>query len=198
MKNNLFKETSIIDDLINLSMKNILVNIQKNNKIFINELDYQYTLALELKKESKNIEQVNIYIEFNELNINMGLSMNLDENKINNKKTGNKFWQLDIVIELNERYYIIELKYGYDRSGTGGRLNLSQAVRGKNGFINDIEKIHNLMNKFSNINKGYCILLTMSNEKVYAKKYTNRKIFDDAKWIDIGLYSYYIQEINNT
>ena len=30
MKNNLFKETSIIDDLINLSMKNILVNIQKN------------------------------------------------------------------------------------------------------------------------------------------------------------------------
>jgi hypothetical protein len=192
IEKNSTKDMKIID-FIHMSIKKIL----SENACFENELDFQYKLFRELKNMFKEFDIDNIYahLEYNELNYYLGINMNMEVNR----KKASVFWTSDIAIEFDDRYYIIELKYGHDRTPTYGGISLSQAVI---GFDRDINKVQSLVNKFENIDCGYCILLTA--EKEYVKNYTTDEnniplkiIWEERKWIDVEKLSYYIDEIKN-
>jgi hypothetical protein len=167
--------------------------ILKENTQFDVERNIQYELARELRNLFNRPDIDNkyvVYLEYDEKNF--ALNSNMENVKDS--------WVIDIVIEFNKKYYVVELKYGYDVNGTGGRTNLSQAVK---GFDEDISKVQKLVNKYKNIDCGYCILITA--EKQYVKNYTtnNKKEPLQIDWKDFNWWpkaektslSYYIEEI---
>jgi hypothetical protein len=174
-----------ITGFINICIRNILTNANKKDIIFKTEVEFQYNLAFELKNMFKRIDvdDIQIYLEYNMLNYYFEMDITID----NYKTKASEYGVLDIVIEFDKSYYIIELKYG-DTDGTVG-TSLSESI---NRFTEDKNRIQNLVNKYKNIHCGYCILLTISDSKRYCKKIDT---LDVNKWINVGKFSYYIEEI---
>jgi hypothetical protein len=186
---------------IHICIEYIIKKIDENNNPFKDELNFKYELILELKKvfNEHNINNIYVHAEYNELNYYAALNLNI--------KTLKNFTVADIVIEFNNKYYIIELKYGLDRNGKiAPSISGSFWGNGK-GFQEDCDKTQSLVNNLENVDCGYCIFLTLLNERIeYAKAHCCEDRFKNTifdlncakkwkKWIDIKKYSYYIEEI---
>jgi hypothetical protein len=130
--------TEIIGKCIDNSLR-IIENINKEEKVFRSEKDFQFNLSIEFKKYFSDV-----ILEYNNINLYA------DENKhmIFEKNT----YINDILIRENENYYPIELKYSANGYGIDNQGSICYK------FVEDIKKIESLKSK--KISSGYCILLT--------------------------------------
>jgi hypothetical protein len=161
---------------------------------------FKYNLALELRKYlNEKDHSINITMEYNEINFHMGDKHN-DSNLYDKYSNISEIepereWVIDIVIEIDNKFYPIELKYSAYYNASKSESGGSNYSNARKGFGDDEEKIIDVMKKYKKIiDCGYCILIVTSNIKSYFDT-----IIPKEKWKDVEeRYSYIIIEKNQT
>ena len=77
-----------------------------------------------------------------------------------------KYWRIDIVVKLGNQYVPIELKYRHD----------GQSIEGYDSdYVEDVDRIRNLLIKYDDIPLGYAICVTDNEELVSTCKEKQRE-----------------------
>lgn len=98
------------------------------------------------------------------------------------EESDKKFWRIDIVVKQGDLYVPIELKYRH-----GG-----QSVEGYDSdYIEDVDRIRELLIKYDDIPVGYAICVTDNDELVFACN-TMQNEYNEEKGLT-GVYSMYIE-----
>jgi len=124
-----------------------IINVLKSKrKIFFSESDFQFALAWEIQKYYDNAK------------IRLEYRPNLQENAY-----------IDIVINLENKIYPIELKYKTksliveDNNETYYLKNQGARVIGRHDYLKDIQRIEGFLKENEKYEYGYAILLTNDN-----------------------------------
>jgi len=129
----------------------IINKLKQKRKIFFSESDFQFALAWEIQKYYNN---ANIRLEYCPHQ-----HMNL---------------YIDIIVELNNKVYPIELKYktktfiGKDGNEKYNLKNQGAQDIGRYDYLKDIQRIEQFSKYIENYEYGFAILLT--NDESYWKK----------------------------
>lgn len=129
----------------------IIDKLRLNRKLFFSEKDFQFALAWEIQKY------------YNKANIRLEYCPDPKENI-----------HIDIIVELYNKYYPIELKYktasfiGEDNNEQYVLKNQGAQDIGKYYYLKDIKRIEEFSETIVNFEMGFTILLT--NDESYWKK----------------------------
>jgi hypothetical protein len=129
----------------------IIDNLRSKRRIFYSEKDFQFALAWEIQKC------------YDKSNIRLEYCPNPEMNA-----------HIDIIVELDNKYYPIELKYktkkfiGEDNSENYFLKNQGAQDIGKYDYLKDIQRIERFSKMILNYEFGFAILLT--NDESYWKK----------------------------
>lgn len=102
-----------------------------------------------------------------------------------------KYWRIDIVVKLGNQYVPVELKYRHGEQSTEGY---------DSDFVEDVDRIRNLLIRYDDIPFGYAICVTDNNELVLACN-AAQDIYNDEnkltgvyrmsiKWSDLPQHGY--------
>lgn len=171
-------ETKEIRDYLVKCIEDVLSEAQNKGKspVFTGEWDFHSQLVLSLKESLP--DDAKITVEYAE--VNFALNENYSLEKPNTKTNDNNDW-IDIVIEKDNKFYPIEIKYSeYVGKDDIRGSDLSKTIP---EFINDMKKIFSYKayneiiakdNKV--IESGYCILITNAIEYMSESKDGHKKI----------------------
>lgn len=138
-------------------IETILIDFAKNKKLFLNEAQFQFELALEIKKQFPSLV---VHLEYPSLKGN----------------SNGKYCYYDIVVQENNEFYVIELKYKtkdqvilYKGSNYLLKNHAAQDL-GRFDYLNDVSRIENWQsnNQGKQFVGGCAIILT--NDAVYWEK----------------------------
>jgi hypothetical protein len=137
--------------MIKINIQKIMSLLSKKRPVFHSEFDFQFALAWEIQKEYKKAD---IRLEYRQ--------PDAPEEKGKRK-------YFDIKIELNEKIYLIELKYKTIKQKLkyDGELyelkNHAANPLGRYLYLKDIQRIEDslVLNSMKNFEIGYAILLTI-------------------------------------
>jgi hypothetical protein len=186
-----YEEKRIYDGLIEC-MNNF--SEEHKNNIFKKEGYFHLRLYKNLKNYFKKDPSIHIILEYYALNYDLSNNDIKDIIKDYEAEDENavilKSDKIDIVILVDNRHYLIELKCSiYNNKEYYGGTKKDDVIE---AYENDIKKINNLVKKNNSAVCGYCILLTTCNidnncrspcKNLKAKEETN------------GAYTYYIKEV---
>jgi hypothetical protein len=158
----------IFDDFNNI-LEQCIINIINEQKqcIFFNEEEFHLKLYLELNEYLKikyPLKNIHTVVECYDILFYIDNNINKNNIKNNRLKKSNK---IDIVSIIENKYYLIEIKYSaYKNSSkfwnyTAG-ANKYDVL---NQYKRDIIKLKNIINDTNNVNiaNAYCILLITNN-----------------------------------
>lgn len=152
---------------ININIEEILIKFANEKRIFQKEAQLQFELAWELQKQiERNNSGAKVYLEF------LGYQ---------SKKTNKRFYSDIIIIDKDDNYIVIELKYKTKKAdfidGNNNHINLfghNAPDDGRYDYLLDIHRIElfkykdensfQYSNQLQNFEKGYAILLTNENQ----------------------------------
>lgn len=151
----------------------IINGFAKDGKVFSNEQDFQFELALALKKEA---EVEDVKLEAISFTKNLGSLTVQDDGSLKVDKTQREYTDL-IVKTKDGLYYAIELKfkgadkpYLYNSRAFGNVAVLKHGAEYFNAyrFLNDVSRLERINGRlFANdirIEKGYAVLLTNNSK----------------------------------
>lgn len=164
-------EEMVINDINNFLKEN-------NRDLFVNERDFQMQLAVFLRNSSNGYKDVDV-----EYFIPASLL---------NKQGYSKIWtedavRIDIVVQKENEFFPIELKYKTKRLKQVGVSRFGEVIReefeylrnqgaqdlGMYGFWKDVKRIEVLKERFENINSGLVVFVT--NDVFYKKDLSQKE-----------------------
>lgn len=175
-------------------------SINGNTKPFLREQDIQMKIINNLKDSEIDID--NIFFEYN-------IKTNLLEN-YNYPWVRDKNIFIDIVVEINKKFYPIEIKYKTIKQ------QFNQNIFGENGLListekhgasnlgcydlwKDAKRLEVINNRFKNVEKG--IILFVTNDKSYKLLPLNHNVgyanfsIHDGRNIEAGSNLYWNREL---
>ena len=147
------------------NIETILIDFAKNKKLFLNEAQFQFELALEIKKQFPSLV---VHLEYPSLKGN----------------SNRQYSYYDIVIQEGNEFYVIELKYKtkdqvilYKGSNYLLKNHAAQDL-GRFDYLNDVSRIENWQsnNQGKQFVGGCAIILT--NDSAYWKNDGKGRIYE--------------------
>ena len=155
-------------NLVDLAKQDVLAFLRTNQELLFNERDFQMHLATHLR-QTKHYDDVDVeyYVPCDAL-----------ENYIWNSEL-----RLDILVQKNDEYLPIELKYKTKRAEKnvlrfGENIEKIQVLKnqgaqdlGMYDFWKDVRRIELVRNRFKNVHNGLAVFLT--NDSLYTTQTRN-------------------------
>lgn len=143
------------------NIETILIYFAKNKELFLNEAQFQFELALEIKKQFPSLV---VHLEYPSLKGN----------------SNGQYSYYDIVIQEGNEFYVIELKYKtkdqvvlYKGSNYLLKNHAAQDL-GRFDYLNDVSRIENWQsNNQGKIFVGGCAIILTNDSSYWAKDGNN-------------------------